>query len=244
MANPYFSHLFKKEEAYTDVNCATYKGITLKTLLFLVLTVASGIASCVLFWEAEFETLISLLGVSLILSLVSGLFGRWSVNASGLWGTIYSLSNGFLLGLVSLAFEEQVRGIVLVAVLSTIGVFVSMLVLFASGIIRNKGKLVSFFISIGTAVIVISLITLIMSIIPGLSFVFDNIGILLAIEAVFLLFASISLLMDFTEATMYVQNGFDKKYEWYCAFGLLVSIIYIYLRILRILALISKFKKD
>lgn len=67
------------------------------------------------------------------------------------------------------------------------------------------------------------------------------IGIFFAVLGVLL--ASALLLTDFETIAQTVENGLSKKYEWYCSYGLMVSVIYLYLKILELLARIQNSKK-
>lgn len=245
MANPIFSSLKNNDQVYDNSSCATYRGITLKTIYFLVLAIASAVASILLLVGGELEFVLIFLGISSFVGFISFIIGRGSPRAAKVCGSIYSICEGFALGAISIIGEIFYPGSAGIAIIATVLVFATMLGIFASGIIRNKNRIQRTTISIGLCTIVVLLATMILSFIPAFNAWFANPGIIFAIEALVLVYACFTLLSGFVEATTLVQNGFGKEYEWTCAFGLSFSILYIYLEILRIVwFLYSLFRRD
>lgn len=240
MNNPMFTSINDDEEViYSRSNCATYKGITTKTLILLlvsILSAAGAIAS--LYTQEGIGLLLGLLVCNGIIGMITILIGRTSPRASCACGIIYAISEGAFLGVLSCLINLFYEGIALVAIISTICVFGAMLGLFASGVIRNKSKIYSFTMTLGISILFMSLAMLIMSIIPACSAIFNNIGLMIAIEVLFMVYACAMLLSNFYEAQQLVQNGCSKEHEWCCSFGLLVSILYIYVEILRLLMIL------
>jgi len=99
-------------------------------------------------------------------------------------------------------------------------------------------------VAVAFAGLALALITTIIILILNLSGVgFDTtiLPILIAVEAFFLLYGVITLIFNFDEAVAVVQMGASKNAEWSVALGLQVSLIYIYIEILRLLVLILRF---
>lgn len=240
MNNPMFTSINNQEEVvYSRSNCATYKGITTKTLILLFISILSAALSiATLYTQEGMGLLIGLLLTNGIVGMITILIGRTSPRASCVCGIIYAISEGAFLGVLSCLLNLFYEGIALVAIISTLAVFGAMLGLFASGVIRNKSKIYSFTITLGISILFMSLAMLIMSIIPACSAIFNNIGIMIAVEVLFMVYACTMLLSNFYEAQQLVQNGCGKEQEWCCSFGLLVSILYIYVEILRLLVIL------
>ena len=234
MNNPMFSNINENQDAvYSKSDCASYKGITIKTLILLFVSIASA--------AAAIASLYTGVGTSVLLSV---LIGRMSPRASAVCGILYAIGEGAFLGALSLLLNLVYEGIALVAIISTIVVFCAMLGVFASGIIRNKSKIYSFTVTLGISLILMALVMLIMSIFPVFNSIMNNLGVMIAVEALFIIYACAMLLTNFNEAQELVKGGCDKSYEWCCAFGLLISILYIYIEVLRLLLILFQIFGD
>lgn len=258
------SPLFKTIEpadAYTT-DRASYKGIAIKSIILLLLVVASAVASGILVYSvvnpegglinvdniprSALTTFLIFLVIALILSFVSAIVGRMSYRLAKPFSIIYALSEGMLVGTLTAAFECVVPGIAIVAIGGTGIIFAIMLVLFFTGVIKVNNKFRAIALGIGLGAIALSLFSLIFILITGAvnNALFDTptyLGIMIAVEAFFLLYGVITLTFNFAEAQMLVQNGVDKRAEWSVALGLNISLVYIYLELLRLLYYISRF---
>lgn len=240
MVNPMFNDLRNNDEVLTRDNVATYRGITIKTLIFMAITIVAALGFAAVMWKqmlaGRWPNLIAATFVFSIIAFISARIGRTNPRASFGAGVIYAVCEGGILGMISLIGEIFYPGIALIACIATVVVFFVMLAVFASGIIRNKTKFVSFGITLGASTIVLLLVTSLLAIfVPSIA---ASLPILVLTEVLVTIYACVCLLMNFIEATTLVQAGFTKDYEWSCAFGLMVSIILIYIQILRILMMI------
>ncbi len=240
MVNPMFNDLRKDEEVLTKENIATYRGITIKTLIFLAISIISAIVFGALLWNqmrnGQLQLLIVGTTVFGIVGFISAIIGRSRPRSSFSTGVIYAVCEGGFLGMISLIGEMFYPGIVLMAAISTVVVFFVMLAIFASGVIRNKSKFMSFAISLGSSVIILILATMLLGLfMPAIT---NSLPVIILVESLVTIYGCVCLLANFIEANALVQSGFTKEYEWSCAFGLMISILYIYLQILRILMII------
>ena len=242
MGNPMFSNINENvnDNVYTKSNCATYKGITIKTIILLGIAVLSAILSISLAFNGNMTVLLTLLGFSGFFGFMTIIIGRSVPSASAICGVIYAACEGAFLGFISLIGELLYPGVAFAAVISTVVVFVSMLAVFASGIIRNKSKLYSFTLSLGMSLVILFLAMMIFSFIPAFNTLFEHVGVVIIVEALVLVYACAMLLTNFAEAQELVKNGCDKRYEWTCSFGLLISVLYIYIEVLRIALIIAQ----
>jgi uncharacterized YccA/Bax inhibitor family protein len=150
---------------------------------------------------------------------------------------LYAVCEGVLLGAISHVFEVNYKGIILQAVALTIGVFVVMLFLYATRIIKVTEKLRTCIIAATGAIFVVYLVDLVVRLFGGdMGFVHDGgllgIGFSLLVVGV----ASFNLLLDFDIADRGVAMGAPKYMNWYAAFGLVVTLVWLYLEILRLLS--------
>lgn len=150
---------------------------------------------------------------------------------------VYAVIEGLVLGAISHFYEAQYSGIVLQAVGLTVGVFVMMLVLYATGTVRVTDKLRKGVVAATGAVAMVYLVTLGLRIFGAdVPFIHDSgpVGILFSLAVVGI--ASFNLLLDFDFIERGVKLQAPRYMEWYGAFGLLVSLVWLYLELLRLLS--------
>lgn len=237
--NPVFSGIRVEEGIET---AASVKGVAGKTLLLLAIAVASAITSITVGAPMIAENP-SILFIVAIGALICGVLGQVSPNAAKVASVIYAICEGVLLGLVSFAFDAMIGGIVMTAVLLTATIFGVMLFLYSTNVIKVTGRFLKAMTAIGITILIMSLIYLLSSIIsPGNMLVMafaNNSGLVLLMSAFILLYGAFMLVIDFEQVNVIVANGFDKRYEWTAALGLMVTIVWIYIEVLRLLAIIS-----
>ncbi|MFZ9291089.1 MAG: Bax inhibitor-1/YccA family protein [Ilumatobacteraceae bacterium] len=150
---------------------------------------------------------------------------------------VYAVAEGLFLGAISRAFEAQYDGIVLQAVGATMGVFVTMLVLYRSGIIRVSARMRRIVMGATLGIALFYGVALVASLFgASLSFLSSSspLGILLSLVVAGIAAANLALDFDFIEQGE--RAGLPKHMEWFAAFGLLVTLVWLYLEILRLLA--------
>ena len=152
-------------------------------------------------------------------------------------GPVYAAAQGVFLGAISRAFENQWDGIVVQAVLITAIVFGSMLFLFATRLVRvtDRMRRTIIYATLGLALfyfvsILISLFGLSMPLIWDAG----PVGILFSVGVCGL--AAFNLMLDFDLVDRGVGAGLPKYMEWYCALGLMISLVWLYLEVLRLLS--------
>ena len=171
----------------------------------------------------------------LILALITIFKKTWApYTVSG-----YALLEGLALGGISRYFEELYPGIVSQAVFLTFGILAALLLAYKTGLIKptENFKLGVFAATGGIAIMY--LISLIMSMFgSGMSILNPNNASMLSIgiSLFVVVIASLNLVLDFDFIEEGAEKGAPKYMEWYGAFGLLVTLIWLYLEILRLLA--------
>lgn len=156
----------------------------------------------------------------------------------------YAAFQGVFLGLISKFFEFAYPGIVLQAVLATFVTFGVTLALFKSGKVRVTPKFTKILMIGLISYGVFSLVNLGLMWFGGMdgfgirSMTIGGIPLGLIIGAVAVILAAMTLVMDFDQIQRGVQNGVARKYAWAAAFGIAVSLIWLYLEFLRILAIL------
>ncbi|MBB4734596.1 putative YccA/Bax inhibitor family protein [Micrococcus cohnii] len=214
-----------------DTGRMTYNDIVGKTAFCLVLVVVGGAVG----WMFPG---IGIVGA--IIGFVLGLVNAFKKNPSPALILAYSAAQGLFLGAFSSIMEGTYPGIVVQAVLGTLSVFAVTLALFSSGKFRPTPKMTKIFMIAMLGYLVFSLVNVGMMLFGVTDSMFGMrsgmIGVVIGLLAVLL--ASYSLVMDFQMAEDGVRNGVPEKFSWTVAFGLTVTLIWLYVEILRILAIL------
>ena len=246
-SNPMYTNV-ETTSIYANENTATYQGITLKTLLLLGIAGISGILSGLFMNYTQNPVYYSVtLLVALFVGFITVIIGRSDPKKAMVCSIIYSISEGLVIGMITLVADYFYQGIALIAVASTAVIFVVCLALFASGAMRNVSKLKSMFILILCSIVAVSIVLILLTV-----FNIDNTAaviksyykMVIFLEFLYILYGFVMLFFNFNEATLYVQEGAIKSFEWVAAFGLVLSILYIYLEILRLLIYIMQYARN
>ena len=149
---------------------------------------------------------------------------------------VYAVATGVAVGAISKAYNDAYSGIVLQAVGATLGVFVVMLVAYRSGIIRVTARFKRVVIGATLGVMLFYGVSLLLSLF-GID-IFPQGSSLMSIGFSFLVagIAAMNLALDFDFIEKAAAAGAPKYMEWYAAFGLLVTLVWLYLEILRLLS--------
>lgn len=153
----------------------------------------------------------------------------------------YAVCEGIVLGVISAAYEWRFEGIVVQAVGLTVGVFGLLLFLYATRVIRVTENLRLGIVAATGAVMVVYLVSFVVRLFGGdVGFIHEGgaIGILFSLVVVTI--ASLNLVLDFDFIEQGVERGAPRNMEWYAAFGLLVTLVWLYLELLRLLSKLRK----
>lgn len=211
-----------------DTRRMTYDDVVVKTATVFGAVLVGGVVG----WMVP-----ALLWVGLIGGLVLGLVNAFKRNPSPALILGYGLFEGVLLGAISMFFNSAYPGIVAQAVLGTLSVFAVVLVGFRSGKLRTSPKLNKIFFIAISGYLLFSLVNLGLMVFAGQDSL--RTGVLgLAISAFAVILASYSLVMDFEFIKAGVDQGAPAKFAWTAAFGLVVTLVWLYIEILRILAIL------
>ncbi len=245
--SPLFNKIDTGVQYYDETDHATFKGVSLKTTFLLAITIAIAIVTAIFLPkiasnEKSLTTFVVVLVIAAIVGFISVLVGRLSERASKYAGVIYSVCEGLFLGALTRIAEEFLPGVGFIAMAVTLTIFGVMLLLYSTGILRTGTKLRKALIAIafvGLAVALVTTLVILIMNIAGVQFDRSILGILIAIEVFFLLYGVITLIFNFDEAYGIVKTGASKNAEWCVALGLQVSLIYIYVEVIRLIILIA-----
>ncbi|MGY6499316.1 MAG: Bax inhibitor-1/YccA family protein [Acidimicrobiales bacterium] len=187
---------------------------------------------------ADFGAMPGFFWGALILWIGAALVTIFKPKMARITAPIYALAVGYVLGAISAVYNLAFEGIVLQAVGLTIGVLVVMLFLYATRIIKVTEKLRMGIIAATMAIALVYVVSILANWIFGaqLFYLHDTgtMGILISLVIVGV--ASFNLLLDFDLIENGVKAGAPKYMEWFAAFGLMVTLVWLYLEMLRLLA--------
>jgi len=212
-------------------------GTAFKTMLLLILVVASGSwgwglvspetgdTSLPIWW---FFVSIGVLGLAILTAFKPQL--------AMITGPLYAITQGVMIGAFSHIYNAAWDGIVLQAIIATVAVFISMLFLFVTGIIKVTDKFRGIVIGATVAIALLYLVSFIMSLFGLSSPAYSSGAVGIGFSIIVVGIAALNLMIDFDMVVRGVNAGMPKQFEWYAAFGLTVTIIWLYIEILRLLA--------
>jgi uncharacterized YccA/Bax inhibitor family protein len=220
--------VFRQASTYTYVSDrpVTYTNIALKTIFLLAIAAVSAFLALENLENINFGWLIG----AMVIAFLAVIIGMRSVRLAPVFAVIYAMAEGLILGIVSLLYASLYEGIVPTAIGTTFIVFIVMLLLFSTNIIKVNQRFASFLVVALISVIIMSLLS-----------IFLNIGSLYYI--VVFLSAGLSaffLLWDFQRIKDFVDSGADHQVGWILSLGLMVTIVWIYIEMLRLLAITSR----
>ena len=238
MANPILNDKFTSQERVYEGQPMTISG-TIQITAFLGLILVAAAALVWSKYNAGFTDLaIMLTGAGAIVGFILALVISFTRNKYLV--PIYSACEGMALGGISASFEASYPGIVTQAVMGTFAALFSMLVLYRTGIIRCTDKFRSVIFITTASICVVYLVNFIGSFfglhVPAIN---SSSGLGIGISIFVCAIAALNLIIDFDFIERGAQAMLPKDMEWYGAFGLMVTIVWLYLEILRLLAKVN-----
>jgi uncharacterized YccA/Bax inhibitor family protein len=161
--------------------------------------------------------------------------------ASPFLAPVYAILEGVALGAISKAFEVRWDGIVFQAVLATVGVFFATLALYVFGVVKVTKRFAMVVIGATLGIFLLYLFGFLLSLF-GVDVVFWNepsaLGIIVSVAICIV--ASLNLFLDYEFIRQATIQGAPKYMEWYGGFGIMVTLVWIYIEMLRLLSLLRR----
>jgi len=238
MANPILNSSFKPQENILEDELMTVTGSTLKSIFLLSTIILSSGYTWHLAAIGYSDKISILMLMGLIIAFITGLIVVCAKpKISPLLSVIYAISEGLFLGGLSAIYESSYHGIVGKAIFLTFIVTGTMLFLYVTKIIRMSEKLRSFILTATASIALIYLIQIGASFfgrsIPAI-FGAGTIGIGFSLFVISI--AALNLIADFSIIEEGPKYRLPKVYEWVGAVGLMFTIVWLYLEILRLLS--------
>jgi uncharacterized YccA/Bax inhibitor family protein len=176
--------------------------------------------------------------VGIVIGFIAVIVAMRKPHLAKILGPVYAIGYGFAVGAISKGYETFYNGIVLQAVLATASVFAVMLVLYRTRIIKVTDKFRRAVIFATLGVMVLYLGSFIFSLFGGsLPFLNgDNMALSIAFSVFVCGLAAMNLALDFDFIERATNSAMPKDYEWVAALGLVVTLVWLYLEILRLLS--------
>jgi uncharacterized YccA/Bax inhibitor family protein len=223
----------------------TVNGTISATGVLMVLLLASAVVG----WNSVEESIdgsvqfppISMIGV--IVGFVAVIVASFKPNLAKFLGPVYALAQGFFVGAISKAYESFQDGIVIQAIGATLGVFAVMLFLYHTRILKVTDRMRRTVIAATFGLMIFYLVSFVISLFAGsggVSFINSPsaLGILFSVFAAGL--AAFNLALDFDFIERGAQRGLPKNMEWFAALGLVVTLVWLYLEMLRLLSKLNR----
>jgi len=235
MANPILNENFTRAESAVSGQIMTVNGTLDKTFLLFLCAILPAAYTWNRFTLGFTDQANMLMAVGAIAGFVLALIVAFTKNKY--LTPVYAMCEGLFLGGISAVFNQSYPGIVIQAVIGTFATMFTMLGLYRMGIIKCSDKFRSIIYIATISVAVLYLIQFIGSFfhysIPAI-FGAGTIGIGFSILVVGI--AALNLILDFDFIERGSQAMLPKDYEWFGAFGLMVTLVWLYIEILRLLA--------
>jgi uncharacterized YccA/Bax inhibitor family protein len=172
--------------------------------------------------------------VGFVLALVTSFASRWA----GLTAPIYAMAEGCALGGISVMLNLRYPGIVLQAVMLTAGVLAVMLLLYRSGIIKVTDRFRMGVVAATGAIALLYLVDIGLRAFTSIQipFVHETGALGIGFSLLVVGLAALNLVLDFDMIERATAQGAPKYMEWYGAFALMVTLVWLYMEILRLLS--------
>jgi len=247
-SNPAFSEkIFSKERVFTTDETMTIQGTMNKALLMLVLVVLGAAFT----WKAYFESIpidplhpafptsvLVWMAVGGIGGFITSLVVIFNPKSSPITAPIYAVLEGLFLGGISAFFAAQYTGnIIIQAVGLTFITFFLMLTAYRSGLIKVTEKFRTIILVATGAIALMYFLSFILGFFGlNIGFIHSSGPLGIGISVVIIGIAALNLLLDFDFIDRASSQGAPKYMEWFGAFGLMVTLIWLYIEFLRLLS--------
>ena len=264
-SNPVMRRLDGVDEM-SDSAAASYGGITLKTIYFLLFSVVGIFVQLIMqnalatgntfkinyegFKVDIFYGEAIALVVAVVLAIVFQLMAFFARKTTPVTGALYSITQGYIISFLIFtilgAYDMEYLGAL--ALLITMLIVIIMAVLYSTGIIRVTQKFKLVLTVLFFTVVAVSLFTLIGYFVPFtrgiVTDIRQNFGFSVGFGIIFIIIASLFLICDFDTIDHVVNDKLPKKYEWQAAFGLSFTVLWLYLKVLDLIITIAGHSKD
>lgn len=222
----------------------TLDDVVVRTVALLAVTGITGAVSWLLLPDGP------MMSLALIGSMLAGFVLAMVISFARITNPLvigsYALLEGVFLGVASRWFETRYPGIVIQAVIGTFGVFAVMAVLYKVRALRATPRFTRIVVGALVGIVLLSLANFVVSLFGG------NLGLIeysvdgkvgwlpIVFSLVCIVVGALTFILDFDAVEKGVRYGLPERYSWFCAFGLLVGLVFLYWQILRLLSYLRR----
>jgi len=222
----------------------TVRGAMNKFGFMMIMLIAGAAYNWHLYEEMKQDTMQTLMYVGVFGGLITAIAISFKPNWAPFLAPIYALLEGLFIGGISVimnaAFAKSYPGLVIQAVGLTFGVAISMFILYNFRIIKATERFKSVIFTATLGVGIFYLLTMVLRLFGvNVSFMYDSSLLSIGISLFVVAIAALNLILDFDMIEQGAERGAPKFMEWYGAFGLMVTIIWLYIEMLRLLSKLS-----
>ncbi len=221
----------------------TVAGTINKTLILFAMMFAAAAFTWALVFGGGAALAMPLALGSAIGAFIVGLVTCFRPKSAPITAPIYAVLEGLFLGAISAVFQTMYNGIVIQAVALTMGVFGIMLTVYRTGLIKVTEQLKMGVVAATGAIGITYLLSFILNLLGNHAisgFLWSNNPLNIGLSLVIVGVAAFNLLLDFDLVEKGVERRAPKFMEWYASYGLMVTLVWLYLELLRLLANLSR----
>ena len=235
-SNPVFNR-FPEGQVLDSAPMTVAGTINKAFILFAILAIAAG-AVVYQAYMGFADKMIITMYAGLIIGFILALIISFKPKTAPYLSPVYAFAQGAFLGGITLMFETQFQGIALQAIGTTLAAMFVMLFLFKTKLIQATQKFRSVMMTAMLTILGVYLINLLAGWLfkNPLSFIVSSSPISIGISCVIAIIAALMLILDFDFIEYGAKNLLPKYFEWYGAFGLMVTLVWLYLEVLRLFA--------
>lgn len=236
-SNPVFSgDRFNNQQILGEAPMTSAGAVNKAFILFAILAVSAAAVVYEAYMGYADKVMMTTV-IGLIAGFILALIISFKPNTAPYLAPVYAFAEGACLGGISILLEVQFPGIAIQAIAGTFGALFVMLFLFKTKIIKVTEKFRSVLMISMVTILAMYLINFIMGFFGhSLPFITGSSPLSIGISAVIVVIAALSLLLDFDFIQRAEENLLPKHFEWYGAFGLMVTLVWLYIEILNLLA--------
>lgn len=230
------------ENVILDSKPMTAQGAVNKTFLLLAIVVATGSFTWSLCSQGFFDkaSLLSIIGA--IAGLVLAIITAFKPQVSKITSLAYAICEGLLVGAVSFMYNASYNGIVGQAVLATFCALFAMLFLYKAKVLQATPTFRKVIITSTIAIMIFYLAGWIGALLGHPMTLFNGSTLGIIVSAVICVIATLNFILDFDFIEQGERNLLPSYFEWYGGFSLLVTVIWLYFELLRLLAQLNNRK--
>ncbi|CAN5857417.1 Bax inhibitor-1/YccA family protein [soil metagenome] len=238
-SNPTLSENAFSSAGLRSAQPMTLQGTVNKSAFFLMLAFFTAVMTWSKVHENPAGAMPWIFG-SAIVGFIFAIITHFKKEWSAMTGSLYALAEGVFLGGISAMYEARFHGLVLQAVLLTFGVFLALLAVYTLRLVTVNDKFRTAIFAATGGIALVYLATIVLGFFNvQIPYIHGSGAIGIGFSLIVVGIAAMNLLLDFDMIERGVIQGAPKYMEWYAAFGLLVTLVWLYLEILRLLAKIA-----